>query len=220
MHRSLYQLAVALFQINAVKFGAFKLKLHENQPDAPLSPIFFNLRTNENPKPGPLRESDVQQIVTAMSTIILDKKLDFDGMCGIPNAGRPFAKGFIRMLGHRLQLVELLKIENDDRRWIDHVANRGGLHRGACVILIDDVVTGADTKLEAIRMLRDAGFVVDDLIVVVDHEQGGTRIVEAEGVHVHSIFSLSDLLDFYLSKGWISTVMYENVKQYIASFAS
>ena len=37
-------LARALFACGAVKFGAFKLKLHQTNPDAPLSPIYFNMR--------------------------------------------------------------------------------------------------------------------------------------------------------------------------------
>lgn len=32
----------------------FKLKTHEKQPDLPLSLFYFNLRTDDNPKPGPL----------------------------------------------------------------------------------------------------------------------------------------------------------------------
>lgn len=49
-------LALKLFDIGAVQFGEFKLKLHEKNPDAPLSPIFFNFRTPDNPKPGPLTD--------------------------------------------------------------------------------------------------------------------------------------------------------------------
>ena len=37
--------ADALLATGAVKFGAFRLKLHEKQPDAPLSPIYVDLRT-------------------------------------------------------------------------------------------------------------------------------------------------------------------------------
>ncbi len=38
------ELADALFNIGAIKFGAFRLKLHEKNPTAPLSPIYVNLR--------------------------------------------------------------------------------------------------------------------------------------------------------------------------------
>lgn len=40
----LEELALHLFEIGAIKFGAFKLKLHEKYPDAPLSPIYIDLR--------------------------------------------------------------------------------------------------------------------------------------------------------------------------------
>ncbi len=36
--------ADALLECGAVKFGAFRLKLHEREPDAPLSPIYVDLR--------------------------------------------------------------------------------------------------------------------------------------------------------------------------------
>ena len=36
--------ADALLACGAVKFGAFRLKLHEREPDAPLSPIYVDLR--------------------------------------------------------------------------------------------------------------------------------------------------------------------------------
>src|SRR5260370_16747363 len=36
--------ADALLACGAAKFGAFRLKLHEAQPDAPLSPIYLDLR--------------------------------------------------------------------------------------------------------------------------------------------------------------------------------
>ena len=40
----LQQVADTLFDLGVIKFGAFRLKLHEKNPDAPLSPIYVNLR--------------------------------------------------------------------------------------------------------------------------------------------------------------------------------
>ena len=44
------QVARALFDEGAVKFGAFRLKLHDEHPDAPLSPIY--LRSAYSKPPG------------------------------------------------------------------------------------------------------------------------------------------------------------------------
>lgn len=35
------RLCSQLFDIGAIKFGSFKLKLHEKNPEAPLSPIYI-----------------------------------------------------------------------------------------------------------------------------------------------------------------------------------
>ncbi len=49
MNKAQERLAERLFNEDVIKFGGFKLKLHEKNPEAPLSPIFFNLRTEDNP---------------------------------------------------------------------------------------------------------------------------------------------------------------------------
>ena len=58
-------IANRLVEVGAVKFGAFKLKLHRTKPDAPLSPHYFDYRTQEHPiesKRGPVPLDLVEQI--------------------------------------------------------------------------------------------------------------------------------------------------------------
>ncbi len=215
MRRSLESLASALFHVKALQFGAFKLKLHETQPQAPLSPIYFNLRTPDNPKAGPLGADEVRQVAGALIMMIASDQIVFEGIAGIPNAGLPFVAGMQEIANGTLQVVKLQKKEEGGRRWIDHVTAKGGLHRGARVLMIDDVVTGAESKLESIKVLRKAGFIVEDLLIVIDREQGGRKLVEKEGVFVHRVFTLTDLVGFYQSKGWISMEKYNEVLKYL-----
>ena len=49
MNKAQERLAERLYEEEVIKFGNFKLKLHGKNPEAPLSPIFFNLRTEDNP---------------------------------------------------------------------------------------------------------------------------------------------------------------------------
>ncbi len=69
-----------------------------------------------------------------------------------------------------------------------------GLHAGQSVIAVDDVITTAGSTLEAIGRLRDAGFVVQHAIGVVDRQAGGQAALLAAGVQLHSLFLLDDLL--------------------------
>jgi len=54
-----------------------KLKLHEKNPDAPLSPFYINLRDRNNPKPGPLDQDDYDLIAHCLLAIINDNQLTF-----------------------------------------------------------------------------------------------------------------------------------------------
>jgi len=210
MRRFLELLAVSLFHKRAIQFGSFRL------PSSAVSaPIFFNLRTPENPKPGPLGLDEIRQIAGVLISVISTDNIVFDGVAGIPNAGVPFVEGMQEIANGLLQVVRLEKKETEGVRAIDHVTKKGGLHRGARVLLVDDVVTSAQSKLESIRVLRKAGFVVEDLLVVIDREQGGRKLVEKEGVFVHRVFTLTDLASFYQSKGWISMDKYNEVLTYL-----
>ncbi len=216
IQHGLQELAAVLFKVGAVKFGAFRLKLHETHPDAPLSPIFFNLRTADNPKPGPLRASDLAMIAEGFEQMIARDKICYDGVCAIPNAGTPFATTLQERSNGQLQIVELAKQDNGTKRRIDGVLAKGGLHRGARVLLIDDVVTGADTKIEAIKVLRDAGFVVSDLLIIVDRQQDkGRETVEAQNVRIHSLFTMRDLIAFYFLRQWIGQDKHREVLAYL-----
>lgn len=69
-----------------------------------------------------------------------------------------------------------------------------GLKPGQPVIVIDDVITTAGSTLEAIDRLRDAGFVVQHALCVVERQAGGQQALLDVGVQLHSLFLLDDLL--------------------------
>lgn len=63
------------------------------------------------------------------------------------------------------------------------------------VVLVEDVITTGGSSIAAIKNLRDAGYRVNDLIVLVDRLEGGaTNIEDAANVHVHSLFTKTDFL--------------------------
>lgn len=83
------------------------------------------------------------------------------------------------------------------------------------VLLIDDLITKADSKLEAIRVLESHGLVVKDVMVLVDREQGGVQQLEAAGYRVHVAFKLSTLLKYYLESGRMSQETYHEIMEYL-----
>lgn len=63
------------------------------------------------------------------------------------------------------------------------------------IIAVDDVITTGGSTLEAIARMRDEGFQVAHAICVVDRESGGAKNLAAVGVTLHSLFTLSELLE-------------------------
>ncbi|HEX7477086.1 MAG TPA: orotate phosphoribosyltransferase [Polyangiales bacterium] len=71
----------------------------------------------------------------------------------------------------------------------------GSVRQGERVAVFDDVVTKGDSTIKAIRACRDAGFVVVQVIVLVDREQfeGIAKIRQEAGVPVDAIFKKSEI---------------------------
>jgi orotate phosphoribosyltransferase len=82
---------------------------------------------------------------------------------------------------------------------------------------VDDLVTGADSKLEAARRLETAGLVVRDIVVLVDREQGGADQLARAGYTLHAAVRLSDLLAVYRRTGAIDDEMDRRIAEYFAA---
>lgn len=210
-------LMARLFAIEAVKFGAFKLKLHEKHPDAPLSPIFLNLRSSLNPKPGLLGSEEFQAAADLMVELAQSNDIKFDCIAGIPHAGDPFADAFVAAWPSPIPIVRLQKHTSDSGRRIGGAAGGENQVRSKRVLLLDDLITKADSKLEAIQSVRDDGGIVTDVIVLVDREQGGAVELQEAGCSLHSVYKLSAMLDFYVEHGCITPEKRDEVREYIAS---
>jgi uridine monophosphate synthetase len=89
---------------------------------------------------------------------------------------------------------------------------------GERVVLVDDVVTSGTSAIEAATVLREAGLVVDDLVVLLD--RGGARAREAldgAGLRLHAVTTLRALADDLASAGAIDSDQHRSVLAFIGS---
>ncbi|MFU8804332.1 MAG: orotate phosphoribosyltransferase [Bradymonadaceae bacterium] len=70
-----------------------------------------------------------------------------------------------------------------------------GLNPGDCVVAVDDVITSGGSTITAIERLREAGFVVNHAVCVVDRLSSGEASLEAIGVALHSLYRLDEFVD-------------------------
>ncbi|OGM11547.1 hypothetical protein A2W13_02320 [Candidatus Woesebacteria bacterium RBG_16_36_11] len=202
-------LAIQLIDIHAVKFGDFRLKLHEQHPDAPLSPIYIDLRM--------LRRDPKAKGYAVEEYALLVRFIKFDLLADVPTAATPLVSSLSDRLG-----VGMITPRTDSKGHGTGAKIDGLLPKdvGKKAILIDDLITRADSKIEAVDVLRAQGLKVEDVVVLIDREQGGKEQLEQKGLKLHSVFTMQQLLNFYRRVEIISETQYQDTVQRIQQLNS
>lgn len=63
------------------------------------------------------------------------------------------------------------------------------------VVVLEDVVTTGQSALTAVERLRAAGYRVEEVIALVDRQQGGAQLYAQEGLKFRSLFEIETLRD-------------------------
>lgn len=183
--------------------GEFVLKLHDKRPDDPLSPYYVNLRE----LPDDLLISVAQSIREA--TVDL-----YPGVCtGIPNAGDPIARRYSEL--SEVPVINLFgKAEgNSGSKIVAGVNAPQG--NGQRLIILDDLITEADTKFEAAEVAKELGYEIVGFGVLVDRQQGGAELLRIKGFKVRAPIPISRAFAYYLNTGKINGEMYERSMNYL-----
>jgi len=65
---------------------------------------------------------------------------------------------------------------------------------GSVVTVLEDVITTGGSALFAVEKIRDAGYVVNRIVSIVNRQEGAEASIIAEGLELVSLFTLEDLL--------------------------
>jgi len=169
-------LALTLHDIQAIQFGSFTLQ------SGVQSPVYVDLRLLVS-KPEALALA-----ASAYSTLLRD--LAFDRLAAIPYAGLPV--GTAVSIQTRTPLIYPRK---EVKSYGTQRPIEGRYQAGETVVVLDDLISSGNSKLAAIEPLQKAGLEVCDVVVLIDRESGGREELAAQGITLHSVFKLRDLMD-------------------------
>ena len=205
------KLAIMLFEEGHIKLRGpgnehgFKFKFHDEHPDIPDSPSYFNFRD--------MNDEILSYIGQLFNEFVKEREIKFDKITGLPKAGDPLAKVFAEMAGRNDDLIFLEKGELEGRRIIlPHII--GKYNKGEIVLVVDDVVSKGHTKIEGIKPLKDNDLVVTDCVILVDRQQGGVELLRELGIEVHFLFTLEEILEIYIKEKFIT----EEVRREILAY--
>lgn len=186
-----------LFEIGAVKFGEFTLK------SGRVAPVYVDLRVLVS-YPDALRQAGE---ILAMRL----RSLAFDRIAGIPYAGLPL--GVAAALAGGFPLCYARK---EAKTYGTKLLIEGEHQPGERVVLIDDVITDGGAKLEGAAPFQAAGLIVQDVLVLVDREQGGAELLARHGLRLHAAYTLRELLAALQEAGRISQQTCDRVMHYLS----
>lgn len=67
------------------------------------------------------------------------------------------------------------------------------LPAGANVVVLEDVVTTGASAMKAVERLRDAGYTANQVISLIDRQQGGAEFYQSVGLKFQAVFTITDL---------------------------
>ena len=194
------QVGILLIKNSAIKFGDYILASGKK------SPYYIDLRQTIS---SPIT---MDWIGNALTRIVVNEigKDKIDKILGVPTAGVPFATVVSQKLAIPLIYYRQARKEHGVRKKIE-----GILDRNDRVLIIDDLITTGESVIESAEVVRDQGGVVNELVVLLDREQGGKERLRSSRIEPHVLFKISDAMEWLHTVGLIEDKVFDTVRGYI-----
>ncbi len=194
----LAELADGLLEAGCVRFGEFTLK------SGLLSPIYLDLRLL-TAHPGLLARA-------AAAYRPLLGRLTFDRLAALPYAGLPIGTALALQTGR-----PLIYPRKEVKGYGTQAAVEGTFAAGETAVIVDDLATTGGSKFEAIDRLKQSGLVVRDVVVLIDRQSGASQALAAAGYRLHSVFTLTQLLDHWEAGAQVPADMIARARAFLAA---
>jgi len=192
-------LVLKLHEIEAVKFGNFKLK------SGIFSPIYLDLRVI-------VSYPDVLRQVSEAMWKAVEGNAKFDVTCGVPYTALPIATAMA--LDHGLKMLMRRK---EVKEYGTKKAIEGHFEPGQTCLMVDDLVTSGMSVLETLDALNAVKLVCTDVVVLIDREQGGKENLKSHGLNLYSALTISEILSILSKHGKLTDEVVKSVHDFIAA---
>jgi orotate phosphoribosyltransferase len=133
-------------------------------------------------------ESDPSILATVAEGLADILPASYDALAGLELGGIPLATSVSLRTGKPCLYVRKAAKPYGTSNLVE-----GGYQPGTRAVVIEDVITSGGQVCISVQQMRELGFVVDEVICVIDRQQGGREAIEALGCTLRSLFTLAEL---------------------------
>ena len=132
--------------------------------------------------------------LTLVSMMLLEH-VDTPAVGGLTLGADPLVSGVAVCSALDGRLVDALIVRKEPKghgtgAWIEGPT----LPQGTKVTVLEDVVTTGGSAIKAAEKLRDAGYVVERVVAIVDRQEGRADALKDAGLELKSLFILEELV--------------------------
>ena len=171
------QLIQKFYDSQIIKFGEFTLA------SGLISPVYLDFRSIIS---YPILLREIAEIIWEKI-----KYLKFDLICGIAYTALPIATCIA--LDHQ---IPMLICRKEIKNYGTKKQVEGIFQPGQICLIIEDVITSGINVQRNIKMLQHEELITNDVVALVDREQGARNNLLNNNCQLHSIFTLTDILTY------------------------
>ena len=83
-------------------------------------------------------------------------------------------------------------------------------------ITANNLITSGGSIIKSAERLRELGMVVEDVVVLIDREQGGVGNLADAGIRAHAVFTLSAMLDYLVGSGRLDAAKASEIRTFLS----
>lgn len=190
------EIAKALCDAKVIKFGSFELV------SGKITPVYVDVRVL------PSNPESMQIVTDELAKLI--KKLNVDVIAGAETAGIPLAAAIAIKTK-----MPMIYVRKRPKGYGTMSMIEGLLEKNQKVVLVDDMATDGFSKIRFIEGIRQASAIVEDVVIVLDREQGAADTVKKAGAKLHYLITLREVLDYMKENNSVDEKTYDEVMDYL-----
>ena len=174
------EFATFLYKEKIIRFGDFTLASGKK------SPYYIDLRL------VPSYPHEYRKMIKGLQNMIaLDIGFDnFHSLVSVPTGGLVVAASLATEI-----VKPLIYVRKEAKEHGTGKAVEGVICQEMKLLMIEDVVTSGGSVLNAIKSIREEKMIVTDAYAVVNRMEGATQALEAEGVKLHCLLTIKDIVE-------------------------